>query len=151
MGIVMDGTGTVCYYFKVSPCLRRNSVISGLPFQAECIKGVIPCESSSSTLTPSTYIITVTAMSKRSAWILVQMRFCPSLLPLLRIRDIFVRIRILGSIPLTIKGFSSGCGFCYFRQWPSRWQIKSIFANYFLKQNLHNFSKIKSHTEVTKQ
>jgi hypothetical protein len=47
----------VSYNFITSPCLRRNSVISGLPFQAACIRGVIPCESSSSTLTPSTYTI----------------------------------------------------------------------------------------------
>ncbi len=35
----------------------------------------------------------------------------------LRIRDILVRIRIRGSVPLTN-------GSSYFRQWPSRWQLK---------------------------
>ncbi len=70
----------------------------------------------------------------------------------LGIRDMLVRIRILcGSIPLT-----KGSGSCYFRQWPSRWQLKIIFSlnffvYYFLKLHLHHFSRKKSHKEVTKQ
>ncbi len=51
----------------------------------------------------------------------------------LRIHEILVRIRIriLGSIPLT---YGSGCGSgsCYFRHWPSR----RFFACQFLKVNL---------------
>ncbi len=50
----------------------------------------------------------------------------------LRIRDILVRIRIQGSVPLTN---GSGSGSCYY--WPSRRQEKTIFskffAHYFLK------------------
>ncbi len=66
--------------------------------------------------------------------------------PVLRTRDILVRIRIRGSLPLTNRsGSNSGSGPWYFRQWPARWQLKII-----LKLHLHNFSKIKSH-EVTKQ
>ncbi len=60
------------------------------------------------------------------------------------IRDIFVRIR--GSVPLTKgSGFGSDSGSCFFRQWPSRWQLKSFFplrflADYFLKLHVHHFS-----------
>ncbi len=43
----------------------------------------------------------------------------------LRIHEILVRIRICGSIPLT---YGSGCGSCYFRQWPSRHQQKYFFS-----------------------
>ncbi len=50
----------------------------------------------------------------------------------------------------------SDSGSCYFRQRPSRWQLKlifslSFFAYFFLKLHLHHFSKIKSHKEVAKQ
>ncbi len=69
--------------------------------------------------------------------------------PVLRIRDILVRIRIRGSGPLT-KG--SGFGSCYFRQRSSRFQLKNFFSYYFLKLHSHHFSnKIKSHKEVSKQ
>ncbi len=43
-----------------------------------------------------------------------------------------------------------GSGSCYFGHWPSRWKQKTKFFNtifsayYFLKLNLHHFSKIKS-------
>jgi hypothetical protein len=64
----------------------------------------------------------------------------------LRIHEILmgiqIWIRIRGSIPLTNES-----GSCYFH-------TKNLFAYYFLKvegTRLHNFSKIKSHTEVTKQ
>ncbi len=68
----------------------------------------------------------------------------------LRIHDILVwiRIRIRGSMPLTSR---SGCvsGSCYFHHWPSRRQQKTNFvkkfsAYYFLKVQLHHFSKILS-------
>ncbi len=75
-----------------------------------------------------------------------------------RIHDILVWIRIRGSMPLTNgSGCGSRCGSrsCYFRHWPSRRQKnefkKKISAYYFLKAHLHNFSKIKSPKEVTKQ
>ncbi len=69
-----------------------------------------------------------------------------SIIPVLRIRDILIQIRIRGSIPLTNR---SWFGSCYFRQWPSRWQLKIIFlkfffAYYFLKVHLHHFAKIQS-------
>ncbi len=65
----------------------------------------------------------------------------------LRIRDILVRIRIRVSIPLSN---GSGSGSCYFRQWPSRWQISKInfflrlfaYYPYFFKLHLHRFSKV---------
>jgi hypothetical protein len=69
--------------------------------------------------------------------------------PVLRIRDILVRIRIriliCGSMPLTNW---SGSGSCSFRHWPSRYQQKTnwekSFSAYFcLKAQLHNFSMIK--------
>ncbi len=61
--------------------------------------------------------------------------------PVLRIRDILVRIRIRGSVPLTN---GSGSGSCCFRQWPSRWRWKLkniLFAFYFLKLHLHHFQR----------
>ncbi len=66
------------------------------------------------------------------------------------IRDILVRIRIRGSVPLAN---GTGSWSCYFRPWPSRRrQNLSFSASYFLKAHLHNFSKIKSHKEdITKQ
>jgi hypothetical protein len=67
----------------------------------------------------------------------------------LRIHDIFVWIRIRGSMPLT-NGSGFGSGSCYFRHCPSRCQQKTIFFSsdcYFLKVNLHHFSKIKSQQE----
>ncbi len=71
--------------------------------------------------------------------------FWPLKCPTLRIHEILVWIRISGSIPLT-----NGSGPCYFRHLPSRSQ-QSFSASYFLKVQLHHFSKIKSHKEVTKQ
>jgi hypothetical protein len=48
-----------------------------------------------------------------------------------RIRDILVRIRILGSVPLINR---SGFGSCSFRQWPPSGQQKNLFfAYYFLR------------------
>ncbi len=71
--------------------------------------------------------------------------------PVLRICDILVRIRIRGSVVPLANGsrFESGSGSGYFRQWPPWWQLLPI--TYFLKLNLHHFSKIKSHKEATKQ
>jgi hypothetical protein len=43
-----------------------------------------------------------------------------SLQSVLRIHDILVRIRI--SVHM-----ANGSGSCYFRQWPSRWQLKTFF------------------------
>ncbi len=55
-----------------------------------------------------------------------------------------------GSMPLT-----NGSGSCYFRLWPQDDNKKQFFLNfsayYFLKVHLHNFSKVKSQKEVTKQ
>ncbi len=51
---------------------------------------------------------------------------------------------------LTDLGLGSGSGSCYFRQWPSRWQLKILcflrsFAFYFSKLHLDHFSTMKSH------
>jgi hypothetical protein len=70
-----------------------------------------------------------------------------------------VRIRILGSVPLTNGyGCGSGSGSFSFRQWPSRCQqkkkkfLKFFMLTYsFLNIHLHHSSKIKSHKEITKQ
>ncbi len=76
----------------------------------------------------------------------------PVLGSVLGIRGILVRIGICGSIPLT-----NGSGSGYSRQWPSRWQLNTIFflvrffVNYFIKVHFHHFSKIKRLKEVTKQ
>ncbi len=69
-----------------------------------------------------------------------------------RIRDILVRIWILGSVPLTNGsgcGSGSGYGSCSFRQWP--WRCQQKIFKCLLKVNLHHSSNIKSHKEVTKQ
>ncbi len=64
------------------------------------------------------------------------------------IRDILVRIRIRGSVPLTC---GSGSRSCSFREWLSRCQQKLSFVFYsfsaysFLKVYSHQFSMIKSH------
>ncbi len=57
---------------------------------------------------------------------------------MLRIRDILVliRIRISGSVPLTNgsgfgSGSDSGSGSYYFRQWPSRRQLKIFVSKFF--------------------
>jgi hypothetical protein len=80
----------------------------------------------------------------------------------LRIHDIlgWIRIRILGSMPLTYEsGFGSGFGTRILDPDPAIFVIdlqdaskKLIFntvfsAYYFLKLNLHHFSKIKSQKE----
>jgi hypothetical protein len=61
----------------------------------------------------------------------------------LGIRDILVRIRILGSVPLTNEPelFS----FKTFKE-----ATKVFFAFYFLKLHLHNFSNIESYKKVKK-
>ncbi len=70
------------------------------------------------------------------------MRSCQAVL---RIHDILGWIRIHVS--------ANGSGSCYFRHWPSRCQQKTNFstqffsAYYFLKLNLHHFSKIKCQKE----
>ncbi len=77
------------------------------------------------------------------------------LLAVLRIHEILVtiRIRIRGSIPLTNEsGFGSGSGgrILLFSSLTFKMSTKYYFY-YFLKVHLHDFSKIKSHKEVTKQ
>jgi hypothetical protein len=70
----------------------------------------------------------------------------------LRIRDILVRIWIRGSVPmangprLRILLFSS----VTFKMTTIIFFPK-FFSYYYLKLNLHHFSKIKSHKEVTKR
>ncbi len=66
---------------------------------------------------------------------------------MLRIRDILIRIRIRGSIRLRIMLFSS----VTFKMATRNNFFGGIFACYFLKRHLRQFSKIKSHIEVTKQ
>ncbi len=56
----------------------------------------------------------------------------------LRIREILVRIRIRGSIPLTN---GSGFGSCYFRQWPSRRPQKNFFL--LITSDLGEWSPLK--------
>ncbi len=54
------------------------------------------------------------------------------LIPVLRIHDILVWIRIRGSMPLTNGsrfGSGSGCASLYFHHWPSRCQHKNKFKN----------------------
>jgi hypothetical protein len=69
----------------------------------------------------------------------------------LRIHDILVRIRIRGSMPRLMD--PNPAIFVIDLQDANKKQIfKTIFsAYYFLKVHLHHFSKIKSHTEVTKR
>ncbi len=50
--------------------------------------------------------------------------------PVLGIRNILVRIRIRGFIPLT-NGSVPRPDYCYFRQWSSRWQQEIIFFTKF--------------------
>ncbi len=59
----------------------------------------------------------------------------------LRIRDILARIRIPGSVPLALTNGSglesgsdseSGSRSCYFRRWPSRWQLQNLYFLDFL-------------------
>jgi hypothetical protein len=57
-----------------------------------------------------------------------QRRLCTGLSKaVLRIRDMFVRIRIRGSVPLT-----NGSGSCYFRHWPRRRQPKKFISVFLL-------------------
>ncbi len=62
----------------------------------------------------------------------VHNKFFYSFVLVLRIRDFLVRIQIRGSVPLT-NGFGSWSfsGSCYFRQWPSRWQLKLLIKFFF--------------------
>ena len=62
----------------------------------------------------------------------------------LRIGANLGRIRVRGSVPLT-----NGSGILLFSS--VIFKARSFCAYYFLKVHLHNFSKIKSHKEVTKQ
>jgi hypothetical protein len=78
-----------------------------------------------------------------------------SYLPVFRIHDILVWIRIRGSMPLTYgsgSGSRYGSWSCYFHHLSSRCQQKTtfnfFFAFYFLKAHIHHFSKIKSPKEV---
>ncbi len=71
-----------------------------------------------------------------------------------RIRDILVRIRILGSVPL-INGY--GTRILHFSSMTFKMPTKNISISFyflclsFLKVPLHHSSKIKSHKDVTKQ
>jgi hypothetical protein len=70
-----------------------------------------------------------------------------SLEAVLWIRDILIRIRIRGSVPLTY-GSRFGSGSCFFRQWLTRCNKKSyffqsFFAYYFMKVHLHYTSVFK--------
>jgi hypothetical protein len=74
-------------------------------------------------------------------------------LPVLRIHDILVQIRIRGSMPLTN---GSGSWILQFSSLAFKMPKKNRFlfcfsAYFFLKVHLHHFSKIKSQKEVTKQ
>jgi hypothetical protein len=83
-------------------------------------------------------------------------------LSVLRIHDIlgWIRIRILGSMPLTNgSGFGSGSWIrvLLFSSWTFEMPAKkNLFFNtifstyYFLNRNLHHFSKIKSQKEYQK-
>jgi hypothetical protein len=63
----------------------------------------------------------------------------------LRIRDILVRIRIRGSVPLT-----NGSGSCYFREWTSRRQQNIIlFSLLFFEGTFSSFFKDKRHSHKT--
>ncbi len=69
---------------------------------------------------------------------------------MLRIHAILVWIRIRGSIPLT--NGSGSIDPAILDQWPSSTKIRFfLLITVLLKVQLHHFSKIKSHTEVTKQ
>jgi hypothetical protein len=69
--------------------------------------------------------------------------------PVLRIRDILVRIRIRGSVFLTNKSVRL---FVIDLQDANKRLFFSLFFRFLLlKVHLHHFSKIKSHKEVTKQ
>ncbi len=71
-------------------------------------------------LTPPRHNSTTSSSSNSSIY-----RFTNSLfLPVLRIHDILVWIRIRGSMPLT-----NGSGSCYFCQWPSKMPIKNLYTN----------------------
>ncbi len=81
--------------------------------------------------------------------------YAPYLVPVLRIDDIMVWIRIRiwirGSMPLAI-----GSGSCFFRHWPSRQQQKTYFPKkifYLLlfKRTFTSFFKDIKSKEVTKQ
>ncbi len=106
---------------------------------------------SSPTLCPVTFTISASfAMENRqfSALNSTRRKF-RSLTAVLRIHDIFVWIRIRGSMPLingSWFGFESGS--CHFSHWPSRRQPKTNLKKFFClllsKLHSHHFSKIKS-------
>ncbi len=72
--------------------------------------------------------------------------------PVFRIRDLLVRIGILGSVLLTNW---SGSVSYFFHQWPSRRQLKYFFSKFLglllFEGTFTSFFKDKSHKEVTKQ
>jgi hypothetical protein len=63
-----------------------------------------------------------------------------AMLSVLWICDILVRIRIIGSIPLTF-----GSGSCFFHQWLARCQLKIIYSKFFA----YIFLKVHSHRSST--
>ncbi len=66
-----------------------------------------------------------------------------------RSRDILVRIRIRGSLPLT---YGIQLRILFFSSVTFKTSTKNkFFAYYFLKVHLHHYSKIKSHKEVKKE
>ncbi len=76
------------------------------------------------------------------------------LLAVLQIHEILLRIQIRGSIPLTnLDADPEPAIFVCDLQNVNKKLVflLSFFAYYFLKVHLHHFSKIKSHTEVTKK
>ncbi len=68
----------------------------------------------------------------------------------LRIRDILVRIRIRGSVPLANGSGSDSRPAIFVIKNSKKLFFLCFFAYYFLNVHLYNFSKIKSHKEVTK-
>jgi hypothetical protein len=68
------------------------------------------------------------------------------------VRDILVRIRIFGSVPLTCDPFSDPdpAFLSLGDNMPTKSFFLSYFVYYFFKVHLHQSSKIKSQKEVTK-
>jgi len=70
----------------------------------------------------------------------------------LRIRDILVRIRIRGSVPLTSgSGFDPDPAISVSDLQDGTQKCLFDYYRYFIKLHLHHFSKIRNYEEVTKQ
>jgi hypothetical protein len=75
----------------------------------------------------------------------------PSVILPLRIRDILVRIRISGSVPLRLLLTDPSLFVSDLQDANKKYfYFLTYFAYYSLKVHVHNSSKIKSHKEVTK-